>query len=82
MPAAPAFAKLEYRPEAELMRLFVEVCIAMRFDGFEPQALANVINGEHMCTAEASVVDWRSERRHTCAWQAWQSWSTGLRRSS
>jgi hypothetical protein len=38
-------AKLEYQPEAEFMRLFVAACTAMRFEGFAPQALANVING-------------------------------------
>jgi hypothetical protein len=48
-------AKLEYQPEAEFMRLFVAACTAMRFEGFAPQALANVINGEHTCTAEARV---------------------------
>jgi hypothetical protein len=48
-------AKLEYRPEAEFMRLFVEVCMARRFEGFKPQNLANVINGELMYTAEARV---------------------------
>jgi hypothetical protein len=39
-------AKLEYRPEAEFMRLFVAACMASRFEGFDPQALSNVINGE------------------------------------
>jgi hypothetical protein len=48
-------AKLEYRPEAEFMRLFVAACTVMRFEGFNPQELANVINGEHVCTAEAGV---------------------------
>jgi hypothetical protein len=81
-PNAPAFAKLEYRPEAELMRQFVAACIASHFEGFSPQALSNVINGELQCTAEARVVDCRSERRDTCAWQAWRSWSTSLKRSS
>jgi hypothetical protein len=46
-PIAPALAKLEYRPEAEFMRLFVEVCMATRLPGFKPQELALVINGEH-----------------------------------
>jgi hypothetical protein len=39
-------AKLEYRPEAEFMRLFVAACMASRFKGFNPQNLSNVINGE------------------------------------
>jgi hypothetical protein len=43
-------AKLEYQPKAEFMRLFVAACMASRFEGFVPQALSNVINGEHMCT--------------------------------
>jgi hypothetical protein len=42
--------KLEYRPETEFMRLFVAACMASRFVGFNPQNLANVINGEHVCS--------------------------------
>jgi hypothetical protein len=53
-------AKLEFKPEAEFMRLFVAACMANHFEGFNPQNLSNVINGEHMCTAEAEV-DCRSE---------------------
>jgi hypothetical protein len=41
-------AKLEYRPEAEFMRLFVAACMARHFEGFKPRDLANVINGELM----------------------------------
>jgi hypothetical protein len=59
-------AKLEYRPEAEFMRLFVAACMSRRFEGFNPQALSNVINGELMYTAEGRG-DLRSERRSTCA---------------
>jgi hypothetical protein len=52
-------AKLEYRPEAEFMSQFVAACLAMRFKGFKPQELSNVINGELMCTAKARVaVGW------------------------
>jgi hypothetical protein len=61
-------AKLEYRPEAEFMRLFVAACMASRFEGFKPQNLANVINGELMYTAVARV-DCRSGRRGTSAWR-------------
>jgi hypothetical protein len=43
-------AKLEYQPEAEFMRLFVAACTAMRFEGFNPQDLSNVINGEYVCS--------------------------------
>jgi hypothetical protein len=43
----PGLAKLEYRPEAEFMRLFVTACVTLRFESFKPQELANVINGEH-----------------------------------
>jgi hypothetical protein len=57
-------AKLEYRPEAEFMRLFVAACFANRFEGFNPQDLANVINGELVCTTGARI-DCRSERRDT-----------------
>jgi hypothetical protein len=39
-------AKLEYKPEEEFMRLFVAACTANAFEGFAPQALSNVINGE------------------------------------
>jgi hypothetical protein len=41
-------AKLEYRPEEEFMRLFVAACMASRFEGFKPQDLSNVMNGEHV----------------------------------
>jgi hypothetical protein len=40
------FAKLEYWPGEEFMGLFVRRCMAMQLEGFKPQALANVINGE------------------------------------
>jgi hypothetical protein len=40
------FAKLEYRPGDEFMKLFVKTCTAMQLEGFEPQHLANIINGE------------------------------------
>jgi hypothetical protein len=28
------------------VELFVRTCVAMKLDGFHPQALANIINGE------------------------------------
>jgi hypothetical protein len=74
-------AKLEYRPEAEFMRLLVAACIMRHFEGFNPQDLANVINGDHMCTAKGRV-DWRLYRPYTCAWQAWRSLSTSRGTSS
>jgi hypothetical protein len=40
------FAKLEYPPGDEFMRLFARACTAMQLEGFEPQHLANVMNGE------------------------------------
>jgi hypothetical protein len=40
------FAKLEYRPGDEFIGLFVRTCTAMQLEGFDPQALANVMNGE------------------------------------
>jgi hypothetical protein len=49
-------AKLEYQPGEEFMRLFVRACTASRFEGFIPQDLSNVINGEYRCTAEAKIV--------------------------
>jgi hypothetical protein len=39
------FAKLEYPPGDEFMGLFVRTCTAMQLEGFDPQDLANVING-------------------------------------
>jgi hypothetical protein len=39
-------AKLEYRPGDEFMGLFVRACTAMQLEGFTPQDLSNVINGE------------------------------------
>jgi hypothetical protein len=40
------FAKLGYLPGNEFMGLFVRTCTAMQLEGFNPQELANVINGE------------------------------------
>jgi hypothetical protein len=65
-PSMAGLAKLEYKPEAEFMRLFVEVCTTSRLEGFNPQDLSNVINGELICTAEARV-NCRFERWYTCA---------------
>jgi hypothetical protein len=48
-------AKLEYRPEEEFMRLFVAACVTSRFEGFNPQSLSNVLNGELLYTAQARV---------------------------
>jgi hypothetical protein len=56
LPPAPGLAKLEYRPEEEFLRLFVEVCMTSRLEGFKPQELSNVINGELVYTAEAARV--------------------------
>jgi hypothetical protein len=41
------FAKLGYYPGDSFMDLFVDVCMEMQPRNFVPQALANVINGEH-----------------------------------
>jgi hypothetical protein len=40
------FAKLGYPPGKEFMGLFVRTCTAMQLEGFTPQHLANVMNGE------------------------------------
>jgi hypothetical protein len=40
------FAKLGHQPGAEFMKLFVRKCEGMCFKGFDPQHLANTINGE------------------------------------
>ena len=36
---------MEYRPGDEFMGLIVKTCTAMQLEGFNPQELANVING-------------------------------------
>jgi hypothetical protein len=40
------FAKLNYRPDEEFMGLFVRTCTAMQLEGFNPQELANLMNGK------------------------------------
>jgi hypothetical protein len=47
------FAKFEarYKPDKEFMELFVRTCVAMKLKGFDPQALANTINGEAAVTS-------------------------------
>jgi hypothetical protein len=40
-------AKLEHHPGDACLELFVDACMAMRLQGFDPQNLANVINGKH-----------------------------------
>jgi hypothetical protein len=40
------FAKLGYPPGDKFMGLFVRTCTAMQLEGFDPQALALIINGE------------------------------------
>jgi hypothetical protein len=42
------FAKFEarYKPAKEFAELFVRACVAMELKGFNPQNLANTINGE------------------------------------
>jgi hypothetical protein len=39
-------AKFEHDPGEAFMRLFVDVCAATELKGFNPQELANTINGE------------------------------------
>ena len=47
------FAKFEarYKPAKEFMELFVRTCVAMKLHGFNPQALANTMNGEAAVTS-------------------------------
>jgi hypothetical protein len=40
-------AKLDHHPGDAFLELFVDACTATRLQGFDPQALANIINGEH-----------------------------------
>jgi hypothetical protein len=44
--ADAGFAKLNHNPRAAFLELFVDACMATRLQGFHPQNLANVINGE------------------------------------
>jgi hypothetical protein len=39
-------AKFEHDPGEAFMRLFVDFCAAIELKGFNPQNLANTINGE------------------------------------
>jgi hypothetical protein len=39
-------AKLDHNPGTPFMELFVNACISTRLQGFNPQTLSNVINGE------------------------------------
>jgi hypothetical protein len=43
---ATGMAKLEYRPRVEFMELLVDECEARGLEGFEPQHMSNVLNGE------------------------------------
>jgi hypothetical protein len=47
------FAKFEtrYKPAQEFIELFVRTCVAMGLKGFDPQNLANTINGEAAVTS-------------------------------
>jgi hypothetical protein len=47
------FAKFEarYKPAKEFMELLVRTCVAMELKGFDPQALANTMNGEAAVTS-------------------------------
>jgi hypothetical protein len=40
-------AKLDHHPGDAFLELWVDACMAMRLEGFNPQNLSNVINGEH-----------------------------------
>jgi hypothetical protein len=47
------FAKLGHDLGPALLEVLVDACLASRFRGFNPQDLANLINGEHAgsCTS-------------------------------
>jgi hypothetical protein len=44
--AGAGFAKLNHNPGDAFLGLFVDACAATRLQGFDPQALANIINGK------------------------------------
>jgi hypothetical protein len=46
------FAKLEHQPGGAFMKLFVDACTASELKRFEPQGLANIINGEEKGTSD------------------------------
>jgi hypothetical protein len=56
------FAKFEarYKPDKEFMELIVRTCVAMRLKVFNPQELANTINGEVEGCAHSTLKCWAS----------------------
>jgi hypothetical protein len=40
------FAKLDHNPGKAFLELFVDACVTTKLQGFNPQNLANVVNGE------------------------------------
>jgi hypothetical protein len=40
-------AKLDHHPGDAFLGLFVDACMATRLEGFDPQNLSNIVNGEH-----------------------------------
>jgi hypothetical protein len=44
------FAKLGHQPGVRFMELLVRKCVAMELQGFNPQELANTVNGEATVT--------------------------------
>jgi hypothetical protein len=45
--AGAGFAKVDHHPGDAFLELVVDACMGTRLQGFDPQALANIINGEH-----------------------------------
>jgi hypothetical protein len=43
--AEAGFAKLDHHPGKAFLELIVKACVTTKLQGFDPQALANVING-------------------------------------
>jgi hypothetical protein len=41
------FAKLGHDPGPAFLEVFVDACLASKLKSFDPQALANVINGKY-----------------------------------
>jgi hypothetical protein len=80
------FAKLEYRPGEEFIGLFVRTCTAMQLEGFNPQALASIINGESYGLRPVNDETWKSVLCDAFMAgtfrQALRSWSIRQARSS
>jgi hypothetical protein len=74
MGVATGFAKLEHHPGEAFMKLFVDPCMATELKDFNPQNLANTINGKGEGFLTSGVIVYcRSEIGPLAILQAWPS---------